>query len=57
MLQVHEVLKLANQLIPPEARDSEGTQVELAKEKILTDQPNLLHQFSADILPASVKVC
>nr|CAD1817569.1 unnamed protein product [Ananas comosus var. bracteatus] len=54
--QVHEVLKLANQLIPPVARDSEGTQVELAKEKILTDQPNLLHQFSADILPASVKV-
>ncbi|KAG1337984.1 E3 ubiquitin-protein ligase UPL4 [Cocos nucifera] len=54
--QVHEVLKLLNQLIPPMARDVEDIQVVLAKEKILMDQPSFLHQFSMDILPVSIQV-
>ncbi|CAL9101284.1 unnamed protein product [Musa acuminata var. zebrina] len=54
--QVYEVLKLANQLIPPVLRDVPDDQIELAKEKILVDQPNFLHEFSTDILPVSVQV-
>ncbi|XP_008783678.1 E3 ubiquitin-protein ligase UPL4-like [Phoenix dactylifera] len=54
--QVHEVLKLLNQLIPPVARDVGDIQVVLAKEKILVDQPSFLHQFSMDILPVSIQV-
>lgn len=57
ILQVYEVLKLANQLIPPVLRDVPDDQIELAKEKILVDQPNFLHEFSTDILPVSVQVC
>ncbi|XP_072953939.1 E3 ubiquitin-protein ligase UPL4 [Typha angustifolia] len=53
--QVYEVLKLVNQLIPPVARGAEDIQIVLAKERILVDQPNFLHQFSMDILPVSIK--
>ncbi|XP_008805036.2 E3 ubiquitin-protein ligase UPL4-like [Phoenix dactylifera] len=54
--QMHEVLKLLNQLIPPVARDVEDVQLALAKEKILVDEPSFLHQFSMDILPLSIQV-
>lgn len=54
--QVHEVLKLLNQLIPPASRDVEDIQLVLAKEKILEDEPKFLNQLSADILPVSIQV-
>lgn len=55
--QLHEVLKLLNELLPPLAGVGEHTQ-ELAsdKEKILKDQPELLRQFGVDILPALIQV-
>ncbi|KAL6841297.1 hypothetical protein ACP4OV_028815 [Aristida adscensionis] len=53
--QVNEALKLANQLIPSAARDVEDTQMVLAKEKIITDEPRFLCQFSRDILPVLIK--
>lgn len=55
--QVLEVLKLCNQLIPSRFRDTEDTQLVLAKEKIIIDDPKYLAMFSADILPASIQVC
>lgn len=51
------MLKLVNQLIPSAAKDLADMQFILAKEKILTDQPSLLCQFSKDILPVFIKVC
>jgi len=56
LLQVHEVLKLCNQLIPSTSKDVDNIQLVLAKEKILVNEPKFLHQFSADILPASIQV-
>ncbi|XP_062179869.1 E3 ubiquitin-protein ligase UPL4 isoform X2 [Phragmites australis] len=53
--QVNEALKLANQLIPSAARDIEDTQIILAKEKIIMDEPRFLCQFSMDILPVLIK--
>ncbi|KAJ6842182.1 pre-mRNA-processing protein 40A-like [Iris pallida] len=43
MLQVHEILKLLNQLIPPASRDVEDIQLVLLKEKILEDEPKFLN--------------
>jgi E3 ubiquitin-protein ligase TRIP12 len=43
-------------LIPSAARDVEDTQIILAKEKIITDEPRFLSQFSRDILPVLIKV-
>ncbi|KAJ4767033.1 E3 ubiquitin-protein ligase UPL4 [Rhynchospora pubera] len=53
--QAYEVLKLVNQLIPPAVKDLADMQLILTKEKILTDQPTLLCQFSKDILPVFIK--
>uniref|UniRef100_A0A0D9WHF8 HECT-type E3 ubiquitin transferase n=1 Tax=Leersia perrieri TaxID=77586 RepID=A0A0D9WHF8_9ORYZ len=53
--QVNEALKLANQLIPSAARDVEDTQIVLAKEKIIADEPRFLCQFSMEILPVLIK--
>ncbi|KAJ1263270.1 hypothetical protein BS78_09G170700 [Paspalum vaginatum] len=53
--QVSEALKLANQLIPSAARDVGDTQIVLAKEKMITDEPSFLCQFSKDILPILIK--
>ncbi|KAL6619092.1 hypothetical protein ACP70R_034231 [Stipagrostis hirtigluma subsp. patula] len=53
--QVNEALRLANQLIPSAARDVEDTQMVLAKEKIIMDEPRFLCQFSRDILPVLIK--
>ena len=53
--QVNEALKLANQLIPSAARDVEDTQMVLAKEKIIVDEPRFLCQFSMEILPVLIK--
>jgi hypothetical protein len=57
IVQAYEVLKLVNQLIPSAAKDLAAMQFILAKEKILSDQPSLLCQFSKDILPVFIKVC
>jgi E3 ubiquitin-protein ligase TRIP12 len=38
------------------ARDIENTQIILTKEKIITDEPRFLCQFSRDILPVLIKV-
>ncbi|WOL06323.1 hypothetical protein Cni_G15055 [Canna indica] len=54
--QICEVFKLVNQLIPADARNVQDNQIMQAKKKILVDHPNFLHQFSMDILPASVQV-
>uniref|UniRef100_A0A0E0DSM4 HECT-type E3 ubiquitin transferase n=1 Tax=Oryza meridionalis TaxID=40149 RepID=A0A0E0DSM4_9ORYZ len=53
--QVNEALKLANQLIPSAARDVEDTQMVLAKEKIIVDEPRQstlvqIHTFAMDVL-------
>ncbi|KAG8068392.1 hypothetical protein GUJ93_ZPchr0005g15491 [Zizania palustris] len=57
--QVNEALKLANQLVPlvpSAARDVDSTQMVLAKEKIIVDEPRFLCQFSREILPVLIKV-
>ncbi|XP_058110158.1 E3 ubiquitin-protein ligase UPL4 [Magnolia sinica] len=54
--QVHEVLKLLNELLPPLARDGENIELVSAKENILADQPELLRQFGMDILPILIEV-
>jgi len=43
-------------LIPSAARGVEDTQIILAKEKIIMDEPRFLCQFSRDILPVLIKV-
>ncbi|KAJ3669147.1 hypothetical protein LUZ60_011097 [Juncus effusus] len=53
--QTNEVLRLVNQIIPSAAKDMIDMNLTLAKEKILTDQPGLLCQFSKDILPVFIK--
>lgn len=57
LFQAYEVLKLVNQMIPSAAKDLADMQSILAKEKILTDQPSFLCQFSKEILPVFIKVC
>ncbi|XXG81111.1 hypothetical protein AAC387_Pa09g1820 [Persea americana] len=55
--QLHEVLKLLNELLPPLAGVGEHTQERASdKEKILKDQPELLRQFGVDILPVLIQV-
>ncbi|PKA51906.1 E3 ubiquitin-protein ligase UPL4 [Apostasia shenzhenica] len=54
--QVHEVLKLLNQLVPSAATDDANIQLVLAKEKILGDQATSFQQFSADMLPILIEV-
>ncbi|XWS59721.1 hypothetical protein CRYUN_Cryun08bG0146300 [Craigia yunnanensis] len=53
--QVHEVLKLLNELLPTSAGD-QGNQVVLDKESFLVDHPDLLAKFGTDILPTLVQV-
>ena len=54
--QLHEVLKLLNELLPPLAGVGEHTQERASdKEKILKDQPELLRQFGVDILPVLIQ--
>ncbi|KAF8096020.1 hypothetical protein N665_0319s0038 [Sinapis alba] len=52
--QVHEVLKLVIELLP--ASPVEGNSLALEKESFLVDQPNLLQQFRADMLPVMIQV-
>ncbi|KAJ4911554.1 E3 ubiquitin-protein ligase UPL4 [Raphanus sativus] len=52
--QVHEVLKLVIELLP--ASPVEGNSLALEKESFLVDQPNLLQQFGADVLPVLIQV-
>ncbi|KAA8516515.1 hypothetical protein F0562_016979 [Nyssa sinensis] len=53
--QVHEVLKLLNELLPAIARD-QGGQLALDKEAFLVNHPDLLEKFGMDILPVLIQV-
>lgn len=52
--QVHEVLKLVIELLP--ALPVEDDQLTLEKESFLVNQPDLLQQFGADMLPVMIQV-
>ncbi|CAN7113452.1 unnamed protein product [Brassica rapa subsp. narinosa] len=52
--QVHEVLKLVIELLP--SSPVEDNQLALEKESFLVNQPDLLQQFGADILPVMIQV-
>lgn len=54
--QVHEVLKLINELLPITARDQNSDQQVLDKESFLADHPDLLRSFGLDILPMLIQV-
>ena len=51
---MHEVLKLVIELLP--ASPVGDNQLALEKESFLVDQPNLLQQFGADMLPVMTQV-
>lgn len=53
--QVHEVLKLLNELLPVKAGD-EGAPLRLEKESFLASHPDLLLKFGKDILPSLIQV-
>ncbi|CAH9078224.1 unnamed protein product [Cuscuta epithymum] len=53
--QVHEVLKLLYELLPPIARESE-TQPATDKESFLMNRLDLLQNFSIDLLPALLQL-
>lgn len=55
LLQVHEVLKLLNELLPTAVGD-EGNRVVLDKKSFLADHPDFLQKFGMDILPTLVQV-
>ncbi|KAJ0235097.1 HECT domain-containing protein [Hirschfeldia incana] len=52
--QVHEVLKLVIELLP--SSPVEDNQLALEKESFLVNQPDLLQQFGADMLPVLIQV-
>ncbi|KAJ9184255.1 hypothetical protein P3X46_004000 [Hevea brasiliensis] len=54
--QVHEVLKLLNELLPPVAKDQDVQQEVSEKESFLVNHPDLLHKFGSDILPMLIQV-
>ncbi|XP_065854953.1 E3 ubiquitin-protein ligase UPL4 [Euphorbia lathyris] len=54
--QVHEVLKLLNELLPHVAKNQDVPQEMTEKESFLVDHPDMMHQFSSDILPMLVQV-
>ncbi|KAF5188287.1 E3 ubiquitin-protein ligase [Thalictrum thalictroides] len=54
--QVHEFMKLLNELLPPLPRNIEDALLTSDKEKILGDQPELLQQFGVNILPVMIEV-
>ena len=51
---MHEVLKLVIELLP--ASPVGDNKLALEKESFLVDQPNLLQQFGADMLPVMTQV-
>ncbi|KAK6244766.1 hypothetical protein QUC31_011175 [Theobroma cacao] len=53
--QVHEVLKLLNELLPTSTGDL-GNQLLLDKKSFLADHPDLLQKFGMDMLPMLVQV-
>ncbi|XP_038695808.1 E3 ubiquitin-protein ligase UPL4-like isoform X2 [Tripterygium wilfordii] len=53
--QVHEVLKLLNELVPTSARDQFVQQLS-DKESFLVDHPHLLQKFGVDIFPILIKM-
>ncbi|KAK1562419.1 hypothetical protein Q3G72_011634 [Acer saccharum] len=53
--QVHEVLKLLNELLPTSSGD-QSVQMVLEKQSFLVDHPDLLQKFGMDILPMLIKV-
>ncbi|PIA38680.1 hypothetical protein AQUCO_02700123v1 [Aquilegia coerulea] len=54
--QLHEFMRLLNELLPPLPRSIEDALIKSDKEKILGDQPELLQQFGANILPVLIQV-
>lgn len=52
--QVHEVLKLLNELLPSNTEDYNP--LELEKQEFLTSRPDLLQRFGLDVLPVLVQV-
>ncbi|WCJ34586.1 E3 ubiquitin-protein ligase UPL4 [Euphorbia peplus] len=54
--QVHGVLKLLNELLPHVAKNQDSPQEMTEKESFVVDHPDLMHQFSSDILPMLVQV-
>ncbi|XP_024443585.1 E3 ubiquitin-protein ligase UPL4 isoform X2 [Populus trichocarpa] len=54
--QVHEVLKLLNELLPTVARNQDAQQLVLDKEAFLANHPDLLHKFGSDIIPSLIQV-
>ncbi|KAK2977601.1 hypothetical protein RJ640_007237 [Escallonia rubra] len=52
--QVHEVLKLLNELLPGVAKDKD-TQLALDKEAFLVNRPDLLQKFGMDLLPVLIQ--
>ncbi|GLT92432.1 hypothetical protein SLE2022_102700 [Rubroshorea leprosula] len=53
--QVHEVLKLLNEMLPLSVRD-QGNQQMLDKESFLVSHPDLLQKLGMDILPILIQV-
>ncbi|GAB4856730.1 E3 ubiquitin-protein ligase upl4 [Ancistrocladus abbreviatus] len=53
--QVHGILKLLNELLPPIVRDKEDQLLE-SKARILEDRPDILQKFGMIILPVLVQV-
>ncbi|GAY52352.1 hypothetical protein CUMW_141130 [Citrus unshiu] len=53
--QVHEVLKLLNELLPTSVGD-QCVQLVLDKQSFLVDRPDLLQNFGMDILPMLIQV-
>nr|GMD67633.1 E3 ubiquitin-protein ligase UPL4 isoform X1 [Ipomoea batatas] len=53
--QVHEVLKLLHELLPPIAREQE-IQPATEKESFLMNRPDLLQKFGIDLLPVLLQV-
>lgn len=54
--QVHEFMKLLNELLPSLSRSCENAPIMSDKEKILGDHPELLQQFGVNILPVLIQV-
>ncbi|KAK9154145.1 hypothetical protein Sjap_001625 [Stephania japonica] len=54
-LQVSEVLKLLNMLLPPLQRNNDD-RLHLDKSKVISDHPEFLQQLETDILPSLLEV-
>lgn len=55
-MQVYEVLKLLDGLLPASITDHEAPQL-LDKESFLASRPELLQNLGMDVLPFLIQVC